>query len=114
MLARADRSRREAFRPGDGGWEPPIDVLETGTDLIVIVALPGVRRGDMEFTVDAGEIVVRGIRRWPTQGQPAQVHRLELPHGRFERRLPLPLGTYQLGGVDHADGCLVLNLQRLV
>lgn len=113
VLARTDRVQRDVFRLTGSGWEPPVDVLETEAGLLVIVALPGVPADDMEIVVGNGELTVRGTRRWPTMQGPARVHRVELPHGRFERRLPLPHGTYQLLGQDHVDGCLRLTLQRL-
>ena len=113
ILVRTDRIHREAFWPTAGGWEPPIDVLETETGLLVVVALPGVRREDIEFAITDGELLVRGTRRWPTLHRPARVHRIELPHGRFERHLKLPAGAYQLVDTHHADGCLVLTLRRL-
>jgi HSP20 family protein len=113
VLARTDRLHRDAFKPTSIGWEPPIDVLETEAGLLVVAALPGVRREDMEIVVSHGELLVRGTRRWPTPKRPIRVHRIELPHGRFERRLPLPPGRYHLVGQDHADGCLLITLQRL-
>jgi HSP20 family molecular chaperone IbpA len=113
VLARAEREQREVFQLTEIGWEPPIDVLETQTGLMVIVALPGVRPDEMETIVGRGELTVRGVRRWPAVQPPARVHRIELPHGRFQRRLPLPDGAYRLAGQEHQDGCLVLTLQRL-
>ncbi len=113
LLARTGQQQREVFRLTGSGWEPPIDILETETGLLVIVALPGVRSDDMEIVVGNGELTVRGSRRWPTLQRPARAHRIELPHGRFERRLPLPPGAYQLVDQDHKDGCLVLTLKRL-
>jgi HSP20 family molecular chaperone IbpA len=112
VLARTN-AQHEVFRPTTGGWEPPTDVLETETGLVVVVALPGVRRDDIEIAVGNGELLVRGVRRWPTQQRPMRVHRVELPHGRFERQLPLPAGTYRLVDDQYADGCLLLTLQRL-
>ena len=113
VLSRTDRARQDVFRPTIGGWEPPVDVLETETGLLVVVALPGVRREEMEFAIANGELIVRGIRRWPAARRPTKVYRIELPHGSFERRLPLPPGAFQLAGHVHADGCLVLTLRRL-
>jgi HSP20 family protein len=112
-LARSERLHRDVFRPTTTGWEPPIDVLETENGLLVVVALPGVRSDEMEIVVGHGDLVVRGTRRWPNLQLPARVHRLELPHGRFERHLPLPPGSYQLVGQEHTDGCLMLTLRRL-
>ena len=113
VLARTDRLPREVFQPTASGWEPAADVLETEAGLLVVVALPGVRLDETEVGIIAGELLVRGARRWPTAQRPARVHRVELPHGRFERRLPLPAGAYRLVSRDHTDGCLMLTLQRL-
>ena len=113
LLARTDRVGREVFRLTGSGWEPPIDMLETSTGLSVVVALPGVRAAEMEIVVAGGILTVRGTRRWPLLDHPARAHRIELPHGHFERRLPLPHGTYQLVGQEHTDGCLILTLKRL-
>ena len=46
MLARAERLNRELFRPRGllarlPVWEPPVDVLETEREVLVLVALPG-------------------------------------------------------------------------
>jgi HSP20 family protein len=112
-LARTDRLHRGVFRPTDRGWEPPVDVLETATGLLVVIALPGVRRNEMEIVIGNGELMVRGTRRWPTPERPVRVHRVELPHGQFERRLPLPPGTFRLDTTEHEDGCLRLILRRL-
>lgn len=113
VLERTDRVGREVFRLTGSGWEPPIDVLETATGLLVVVALPGVRVDEMEIVIAGGVLTVRGTRRWPVLDRLTRAHRIELPHGRFERRLPLPHGTYQLAGQEHTDGCLILTLRRL-
>ena len=99
--------------PAENGWEPATDILETEAGLLIVVALPGVRREDMEIVVTPGQLVVRGTRRWPALQSPARAHRIELPHGRFERRLALPPGVYRMLGQDHVDGCLNLTLRRL-
>jgi HSP20 family protein len=112
VLAR-NNQQQEVFRPTIGGWEPPVDVLETEAGLVVVVALPGVRRDEMEIVVGNGELLVRGTRRWPDLERPTRVHRVELPHGRFERQLPLPPGAFRLVSDEYTDGCLLLTLQRL-
>lgn len=113
VLARSERLNAEMSWPAPSGWEPASDILETEDGLLVVVALPGVRPEDTEIVVTPGELVVRGTRRWPTAQRPVRVHRVELPHGRFERRLDLPQGAYQMLGQDHVDGCLLLTLRRL-
>ena len=108
---------RQVFQPprrdGPGPcWEPPVDVLETDTEILVLVALPGVDPARVEAAIEDGQLVVRGRRVLPPQLRRAVIHRLELPQGRFERRIPLPAGRYALqAGAGY--GCLVLTLEKL-
>ena len=94
-------------------WEPPVDILETEYDVLVLVALPGVNTKDVEAVIEDGELVIAGARTYPPALRTAVIHRLELPQGRFYRRLRLPAGRYS--GVRHAvtDGCLVITLQKV-
>lgn len=112
-VARADRLHREFFRPAPGGWEPPVDLLETMDELILVVALPGVRAADLDLVVGGGEIAIIGMRRLPAVPRPARIHRMELPHGHFERRVALPPGAYEVSRRDLLDGCLTIVLRKL-
>src|ERR1700726_4397252 len=99
MLARAERLHREFFRPVASiarlpAWEPPADILETEREVLVFVALPGVKVDTVEAAIDEGDLVIAGTRALPPELRTAVIHRLELPHGRFERRLRLPAGRY--------------------
>jgi len=55
LLARAERLHRQFFTPlsveGAAGWSPPIDLYETDTELVVLVALPGVDPADIEIAL---------------------------------------------------------------
>jgi HSP20 family protein len=41
-----------------------------------------------------------------------RIHRVEIPYGRFERRLPLDLSGMELVRKSLADGVLTLTFQR--
>ena len=112
-MARADRAHRGFFRPAVPGWEPPVDLLETTDGVTLIVALPGVRAADVELAIGADEIAIAGIRHLPAPRGPARIHRMELPHGRFERHVRLPAGRYELVRRDLLDGCLTITLRKL-
>lgn len=117
MLARAERLHREFFRPVGlaarlPAWEPPVDVLETEREVLVLVALPGVDPDRVEVAVDGSELVFAGTRVLPVELRTAVIHRLELPQGRFERRVRLPAGRYSAVRRSAADGCLLLTLQK--
>ena len=117
MLARAERMHRELFRPGNmqaqqPAWEPPVDMLETEYDLLVLVALPGVDVENTQVVIEDGALVIAGTRLVPEQWRNAVIHRLELPQGRFYRRLPLPAGRYSGVRRSVVAGCLVISLQK--
>ncbi len=117
MLARAERLQREFFRPMFSAallpaWEPPVDMLETEQEVLVLVALPGVAADRVEVAVEGAELVFSGLRVLPAELQTAVIHRLELPQGRFERRLRLPAGTYNRISRAAHDGCLVITLEK--
>jgi len=117
MLARAERLHRELFRPIVSAarvpsWEPPADILETERTVLVQVALPGVNADRVEAVLDGDELVVAGTRVLPAELQTALIHRLELPQGRFERRLRLPAGSYSAVRRSAVDGCLLITLEK--
>ncbi len=116
MLARAERMHRQFFRPADPpsvvAWEPPVDVLETDRAVLVLVALPGVDLKEVKALIDAGQLIISGIRTYPAEMQTAIIHRLELPQGRFERRVDLPAGRYSAIHRSASNGCLLITLQK--
>ncbi|UEX79827.1 Hsp20/alpha crystallin family protein [Spiribacter halobius] len=115
MLDRAERLRRQFFRPASGAatsvWEPPVDVYQSADTVWLVVAMPGVSPEAIEVSVRGSELVVSGERALPAVARAGSVRRLEIPHGRFERRLTLPPGTYRLAERYWEDGCLFLGLQ---
>jgi HSP20 family protein len=121
MLARAERMHRELFRPsgtqarrqaGALAWEPPVDILETEHEILVLVALPGVDVDAAQVAIEGGDLVIAGTRVLPPELRTATIHRLELPQGQFYRRLRLPPGRYNGVRRAAASGCLVITLQK--
>ena len=117
MLARAERLHREVFTPAQGSqrgvnWEPPIDVLETNDAVLIFVALPGVDAEKVNLAIRGGVLMISGERVLPDELRTAIIHRLELPQGRFERRVPLPAGVYGTPQSGVAHGCLVIRLPK--
>jgi HSP20 family protein len=115
-LVRAERLQREFFRLGPPSarvnWEPPVDIYENERDLTILAALPGVEPNAVEISVTGGILVIAGERRAPPQQRAAVIHRLEIPQGRFERRIALPAGTFEPGRREVRDGCLTLVLVK--
>jgi HSP20 family protein len=116
-LARAERMQRQLFRlhqpeVRQPAWEPPTDVIETERAVLIFVALPGVDPDQVEAAIEESALVVAGRRVLPPELRTAVIHRLELPQGRFERRIPLPPGRYDAVRRFAANGCLVFSLEK--
>jgi HSP20 family protein len=115
MLDQAEQMHRQMFVPGRRAqiaWQPPVDVLETDREVLVLAALPGVDPKQVHAAIEGATLVISGQRILPRELATAHIHRLELPQGRFERRVALPPGRYD--GVHRAEahGCLVISLSK--
>jgi HSP20 family molecular chaperone IbpA len=115
LLREADRMHRQFFTPPLGRcepcWQPPVDVVEHDRMLVISVALPGVPASALEVSTDGVSLRVVGMRRHGASAGET-IHRLEIPYGRFERRIALPPGRFEVASRDLVDGCLVLSLRR--
>lgn len=114
LLRRAEQLQTQFFRFGSGGarWEPPVDVYEDEREIRVLVALPGVNPNHVEVLVENDVLVIHGVRPLPEASQAATIRRLEIPHGRFERRIAMPQGEFRLSAKHLENGCLLVRLAR--
>jgi HSP20 family molecular chaperone IbpA len=114
-INRAERLHRQFFHraPAPPCWEAPVDIFETDEVLTIVIALPGVNPDRVQVTLSAGVLIVSGERPLPDESRNARIHRLEIPHGHFQRRIELPPARLELSGRDLANGCLTLQLQKV-
>ena len=115
MLEKAERLHRQFCKTGAAGlqcWEPPVDIIETADAVVVYVALPGVPANAIEVVFDPDGITVSGERRFPAR-RPVRLHRIEIPSGRFQRRILLPLHALEPAMPQLADGCLAITLTKV-
>jgi len=118
LIKQAERLQQQFFQLAEARaqrpiWEPPADVFELERGVLVAVALPGVARERIEVRLEHGALVVIGERPLTIDPGRAVIRRLEIPYGRFERRIELPAGYYELTSFEAADGCLTIRLRRL-
>lgn len=119
MLEQAERLHRQFFcigapRGTRPAWEPPANVFEDREGFLIMVALPGVPLEQVEVVVDTAGLVVRASSQLPFPPRARDIHRLEIPYGYFERRIQLPASTYELVQRELRNGCLVLNLRKVI
>lgn len=124
LLEQADRLHRQFFQPAHfpsapaqvPAWEPPVDVIESPDEVRIEVALPGVEAGSVVVSMEPEAIVVAARRPYPVQAgevaRGARIRALEIPYGRFQRRIGLPMQALVLSNTKMQDGCLTLVFRR--
>jgi HSP20 family protein len=114
-MERAQRLHRQFFHRSREipAWEAPCDILETDEALTILIALPGVEPDQIKVTLSAGVLIVSGERPLPREVRDAKIHRLEIPHGHFQRRIELPPARFEISGRHLANGCLKLQLHKV-
>jgi HSP20 family protein len=114
-MERAERLHRQFFHRARATpyWEAPCDIFETDEALTILIALPGVEPDRVTVTLSAGVLIVSGERPLPRELGTAHIHRLEIPHGHFQRRIELPPARFEIFGRHLANGCLMVQLHKL-
>jgi HSP20 family molecular chaperone IbpA len=117
LIKQAEQLHRQFFEPSREGaraarWEPPVDVFETERELCIIAALPGVAPEAVRVEIENATLVIAGVRPLPCKGRSAHIVRLEIPYGRFERRITLS-SRLRLAERQLLNGCLILTFSKL-
>ena len=112
-MAEAERMHRQLFRAprGEGPgpcWEPPVDVLETETEVLIHVALPGVDPEKVEAVIEDGQLVVRGRQSDDTERD--FLHR-GIAARQFQRCFVLADGM-RVVAAELRNGLLAIDVDR--
>jgi HSP20 family protein len=103
----------EGHELSKGSWAPPVDIYETGNNLVIKAELPGVDPKDVEVRVENGTLTISGERKSEKDVKEGNYHRVERSYGSFLRSFNLP-PTVSNDNVtaDYKDGVLTLNLTK--
>lgn len=110
-----DEVMRLASRePRAGEHEPPIDVVETADQVVVLVEVPGIEREELALAVEGRAVVLTGVKRLRSHEGARRFHGVEREQGRFERRVELlhPVNTHK-GTARLADGVLTIAFPKV-
>lgn len=106
---------RRAEHVGDRGtWTPAVDIYRVGdTELVLKAELPGLRREDIDVSVEDSTLTLRGQRRRDDGVADEAYHRVERYYGAFSRSFTLPADVDPNGvRADYRDGVLMVRLPR--
>ena len=95
------------------GWAPALDVHEDKDSFSIRVELPGMRREDIEVSLQDGALVISGERKEEKVIEGTEVHRQERFYGRFSRALTLPSAVAgDKVKAQYKDGILTVTLPK--
>ena len=92
----------------------PANVYDNGTCLIVSIAIPGVSSENLDVTASGETVRIRGS--YGTEAPlDVKVLRQELPRGKFDKTVPLPVAVdTETASAHYHDGVLTLSLPKSV
>ena len=92
-ISRAQRLHQQFFtlsqHMGGPSWQPPVDVLETDTEVLIFFALPGVDPESVHVVAGERMLLIAGERRRPKVAGHVY-HQMEIEYGPFQRQVRLP------------------------
>ena len=109
LYTEVDRLAQSMFggSKDDGVWSPTTDIIETDSAYILEIELPGVRREDVDVSLDGNELLVTGeVKERKREGL---FRRKTRRVGEFELRVALP-GTLRVG---EAEASLAYGVLRV-
>jgi len=71
-------------------WTPAVEMAETDDKLLLSVELPGMKRKDIQVTLDDGVLTIRGEKKEEHEEKEKRYHLWERRYGTFERSFTLP------------------------
>jgi HSP20 family protein len=104
------------WRTIGGGSEsltPPIDVHETGDEIVVTAALPGIKAEDVEITMTGQTLTLKGEFKADDEIAKDQYLYRERRFGSFSRTLQLPVRVQgDRAEAAFTDGVLTLSIPK--
>lgn len=75
---------------GEADYGPAVDVYQTEDEVVVKAQLPGVKKEDVDVSIQDNTLTIRAETRREEEVDEEGYFRRELRYGTFARRLPLP------------------------
>ncbi|CAN5729752.1 Hsp20/alpha crystallin family protein [soil metagenome] len=94
------------------GWTPALDLYQTNDDLVAVVEVPGMRKEDIELSLQDGMLTIGGERKEETP-EGDKTTRTERFVGKFRRSISLPTRVdANKVNATYKDGILTVTLPK--
>jgi HSP20 family protein len=96
-----------------GLWLPDMDVFDRDGKTVVRVDLPGVKREDIEVTIDGDLLTIQGHREEEKEVKEESYYCAERATGQFSRTISLPEGVAaEAVEASYKDGTLEVVIPK--
>jgi HSP20 family protein len=94
------------------GWTPALDLYQNNDNVVAIVEIPGMRKEDIEISLQDGMLTIAGERKVES-GQEDAATRTERFTGKFRRSITLPTRVdANKVNASYKDGILTVTLPK--
>ncbi len=96
-------------------WKPDTDIYESQDEVIIIIALAGMREEDINVILDGNRLKIWGRRPESAPSSVVRLHQMEIDHGEFEREFVIttPIKQDEVSAT-YKQGLLRIKLPKLV
>jgi len=100
-------------RDADGAWMPAVDVYEEGDNFHIHADLPGLKRDEIDITVDGKTLTISGEKKSERETKDDSYYCAERFYGKFTRSIDLPssVDTSKIEA-KYKDGVLEVSLPK--
>ncbi|MBI4468440.1 MAG: Hsp20/alpha crystallin family protein [Acidobacteria bacterium] len=94
-------------------WVPAVNIFENDQEVSVSVDLPGIKKEDVEITLENNVLTLKGTRKLENEEKRENYHRVERAYGTFARSFNLPNTVdAEKIGAEYQDGVLHIHLPK--
>jgi len=94
------------------GWTPALDLYQNNDNVVAVVELPGMRKEDIDVSLNDGMLTIAGERQSST-GEGENAERTERFSGKFRRSVTLPTRVdASKVSASYKDGILTVTLPK--
>lgn len=102
------------FTLSERKWHPQMDIYETPEEVIIIAAIAGVSREDLDVEINRKAVKIQGQRQEIPKGRDTTFRLAEIQYGTFERVLFLPAEIDpDVVSASFANGLLQIRMAKV-
>ena len=107
-----DEMRPTMFSP-EQAWKPPVDIYETSQEIVVLVDVAGMRKKDINVTMENDVLKISGVRPDFSPTEKTKLHQMEIDYGKFARilKISIPIDTNKITA-HYLEGFLKITLPK--